>query len=145
MVNNMSGVLSSTPDILQEMYLMRMKAPHNCLSANVRGVDIKIDANGMAEVPDHLADELRSHGFQNWVDAAPEPKIIEKIIEIEKPEDPNVPETPVQDEFDLLSRNGMFEYLRKHDTPAPIPQSSESLKALCRQTAERLKSGAEVR
>ena len=100
---------------------------------------ITADDVGLAEIPEQFVDLARSHGFVDWVDPTPLPvkiKIVEvpveKIVEVEKAEDPNAPPEPVEDEFEALSRNGLFAWLKARDISAPLPQKNESLRALAR-------------
>ena len=77
----------------------------------------------------------RSHGFADWVEppaSVRDGKVVEKIVEVEKAEDPNAPPEPVEDEFEALSRNGLFAWLKAHEISAPLPQRNESLRALAR-------------
>ena len=125
---------------------MKMKAMPGAAFTPHDGEAIVADESGVAEIPDHHVEVSKSHGFEEWVEP-PEmpvriervevPVEVEKIVEVEKPEDPNAPAANVVDEFEMLNRNGLFAWLKARDIKAPLPQTNESLKALCREAKAR--------
>ena len=101
---------------------MKMKAPANSGGASVGGVEIVVGEDGSAEVPDQFVDALRGHGFTDWRDAPASAPA----------DDPNAPPAPVADEFDGMTRNGLFAWLKANGVSVQLPQSLDSLRALCR-------------
>ena len=117
---------------------MKMKAMPGAAFTPHDGEAIVADESGLAEIPDHHVETAKSHGFEEWVEPPARDvkfveKVVEKIVEVEKPEDPNAPAANVVDEFEMLNRNGLFAWLKARDIKAPLPQTNESLKALCRE------------